>query len=295
MALRQLWALVSRRSDSGDNLRELLQQNETELHDALDSFGAGASGNETALTLACRVGFEAAVGLLVDAGASPNAPNRSGRTAMLIAAAYGQVKCVSALSRCGADMESHNGHDAPLWRASLNGNDLTVKLLLENGANVASESRGMNALHAAAFNDHPRVVCLLISHGLDPATVDVHGNSAMSAPASFLDEENDDEEDHRRPLTPAEKLARVATMVRAREAYLRELNFQRRSSYCHFLVGSGYRPLQSTLKELVASSERDPSAKLPAVLLDTPERRSAHRRALVFSNEGLQRIVASFL
>lgn len=55
-----------------------------------------------------------------------------------------------------------------IFMAALFGQDVTLRLLLERGANpnaIAENSTKMSALHGAALQNHPEVAHLLISYG----------------------------------------------------------------------------------------------------------------------------------
>jgi hypothetical protein len=64
------------------------------------------------------------------------------------------------------------------------------------------------------------------------------------------------------------------------------------------VVENGFRPLAARRLELeMARASLDPTAEaeLPPVLLDTAEKRRAHHMGQVLTNDGLLRLVVSFL
>ncbi|KAF4036503.1 Ankyrin repeats (3 copies) [Phytophthora infestans] len=69
----------------------------------------------------------------------------------------------------------------PLCAAALWGNDAMVAFLLDKGADVSArnEGTGWTALHAASFQEHGKVVRILLAHKADPKMVDVEGRRAV--------------------------------------------------------------------------------------------------------------------
>ncbi|KAI9986455.1 hypothetical protein PInf_025398 [Phytophthora infestans] len=69
----------------------------------------------------------------------------------------------------------------PLCAAALWGNDAMVAFLLDKGADVSArnEGTGWTALHAASFQEHGKVVRILLVHKADPKMVDVEGRRAV--------------------------------------------------------------------------------------------------------------------
>eukprot|EP00803_Ostreobium_quekettii_P010621 evm.model.scf_99.9 EVM.evm.TU.scf_99.9 scf_99:123360-135058(+) len=122
-----------------------------------------------------------AVGLLLGAGAVPDAQERNGCTPLHRAAAKGSGACVGALLRAGAqiDVQEEIGFTA-LHCAAENGRKEVVDLLVTNGAVLdLVTKKGATSLHLAAKNGHTSVVDLLLRNG---ATVDIvtqHGWTAL--------------------------------------------------------------------------------------------------------------------
>ncbi|ETK74426.1 hypothetical protein L915_18768 [Phytophthora nicotianae] len=69
----------------------------------------------------------------------------------------------------------------PLCAAALWGNDAMVAYLLDKGADVSArnEGTGWTALHAASFQEHGKVVRILLGHKGDPKMVDAEGRRAV--------------------------------------------------------------------------------------------------------------------
>jgi hypothetical protein len=176
-----------------------------------------------------------------------------------------------------------------------------MKLLLEHKANLHSVTNlGRNALHCAAFYDQPEACLLLISHGLDPATTDNDGWSALSHYGCFLDGNAPEDEDVNNPdtrpeLSPEAKAERRALLTAAREAFLlqqrRDANWKRRFPFLDALVGSQLRATAAVAaQQKLEQAAVDTSAALPAV----PRDREWLKRQ-VLMHEGNVRLVASFL
>jgi ankyrin repeat protein len=147
------------RADNLDVLRSLPSAS-VNLHDGLDS---------TPLHYAALYGSPAAVRLLLDRGADPNARNKSENTP-LIYAAY-QLAKTQLLVAKGAQVNA-SGKDGitPLMvAASTHGNTETVRYLLDKAADVkAVTTTGEDALQKAAEKGDPGMLRLLLA---DPERV----------------------------------------------------------------------------------------------------------------------------
>ena len=176
----------------------------------LISVGAGAAaGRELPLIDAARNADRDGVRTLLKGGASVNAADVDGTTALHWASYRDDVESAGLLIRAGANVNAANDLGAtPLWTASLNGsaamvrtlldaganpnlalllgetpvmvaarsgNPDAVELLLARGANVnARAARGQTALMWAVAQKHPDVVRVLLAHGAD-----VHARSEV--------------------------------------------------------------------------------------------------------------------
>ncbi|OQS04469.1 kinase, partial [Thraustotheca clavata] len=96
------------------------------------------------------------------------------------AAANGSKTMVEFLLDNGADIDAP-GRDGttPLCAAALWGNEVMVKFLLSRGARVSARNDGTSwtALHAAAFQEHGKVVRILLDAGADPYARDAEGRT----------------------------------------------------------------------------------------------------------------------
>jgi ankyrin repeat protein len=136
---------------------ELLSQN-SELVNASNSNG------ETAVLLAAYYRANEIKELLIKQGANLN---------IFEAAAVGQTPRVKELLETSSDLLDSYSLDGytPLGLSAHFGNEETVKLLLDKGANVNARSKDGNlnnmALHAAIAGNYEQIVRILIQHGAD--------------------------------------------------------------------------------------------------------------------------------
>src|SRR5439155_3654184 len=162
----------------------------------------GAGSSRPPLVDAARNADREAVRALLQQGASVNAADADGTTALHWASYRDAVDSADLLIRAGANVNAANDLGAtPLWTASLNGSAAMVRRLLEAGANpnlalllgetplmVAARSgkplvitqlidkranvnargpRGQTALMWAVSEQHPDVVKVLLGRGAD--------------------------------------------------------------------------------------------------------------------------------
>lgn len=175
-----LYALYRRRKEMVTVLRALRPQislfeaaalGETEVLQAhlLDSpaaVGAISADGFRPLHLASFFGRKAAVRLLLERGADPNAitENVTGATALHTAAAAGHVGVAALLIRCGANVNAlRSDRLTPLHAAAATGNAKLVTALLEAGAGWADTTHdGKTAADLAFERGHPHVAATLM-------------------------------------------------------------------------------------------------------------------------------------
>jgi ankyrin repeat protein len=111
-----------------------------------------------------------------DAAADPGLGARraaDGFTALHLAAFFGGAPATGVLLAAGADPDAvaeNPSHVRPLHSAVAARDSDAVRLLLEAGADPdARQAGGFTALHAAAANDDEASAALLLRHGADPA------------------------------------------------------------------------------------------------------------------------------
>ncbi|MFM8698654.1 MAG: ankyrin repeat domain-containing protein, partial [Phycisphaerales bacterium] len=147
---------------------------------------APVQSSAPAIVLAARSGdvpgLKAASALLIEAKASPNAKDRTGKTPVTIAAERGRAEALRALLKAGGDASVRDQvQGSPLlWAAGL-GTPETVQVLLDAGsdANIA-DVNGMTPLMWAAGVGKPENVSLLLAKGADTKAVDkITGENAF--------------------------------------------------------------------------------------------------------------------
>lgn len=125
-------------------------------------------------------GCEALVRRFLDLGASTEARDRVGNTALLLAAKAGKKKIVRALIEEGARHEHKNlSGDTAILLAAIANRRGVVKQLIKIGAdpNIGNK-RGVTPLMAAAFNGNGAICAILLQAGADPAPIDAAGKTA---------------------------------------------------------------------------------------------------------------------
>jgi ankyrin repeat protein len=137
------------------------------------------SGN-TALLLAARHRPRSVVEALLAHGAEINARNKKGETA-LSRAAEGNNDVLKLLLERGADIDAARDNGwTPLICAAAAPNATGVDMLLEAGANVNARSKtGQTALMFAAIRGHMDMLEMLLLKGADVNVKDIHGNTAL--------------------------------------------------------------------------------------------------------------------
>lgn len=121
-------------------------------------------GESTPLMAAAAEGHESVVEVLLVRKANPNAINKTGDTALSLAAANGAAGCVTSLLNNKADLKVGN---PAINSAAYYGQLDVCELLLENGAAANSKHKGFTALYAAVDQGHAAVCKTLIKFGAD--------------------------------------------------------------------------------------------------------------------------------
>lgn len=111
---------------------------------------------------------------LLAAGASVEAANRFGTTALGQAARSGRLAMVDFLLQHGAQINARNvGGATPLYIAAESDRTAVVHQLLVKGADPnLARSNGLTPLTAAAYNGNAAIVTDLLAHHADPNTPD---------------------------------------------------------------------------------------------------------------------------
>jgi ankyrin repeat protein len=127
-------------------------------------------------------GHRGAVDLLLEEGASPDATDSYGLTALIHAASLNRSTVAAALLDHGAaiDRTGKDGRTA-LWYAAYSNSVEAAALLLDRGAHVdARDSSGETPLMMAAARGHLDAARLLLERGADPSREDRLGTSALT-------------------------------------------------------------------------------------------------------------------
>jgi len=145
---------------------------------------------------------------------------------------------------------------------------------------------GRNALMWASMHNRVEACEVLLARGADLLAVDPQGRNSLALYGT---------EAH--PTLTPEALA--LCRARLEEAWRagphpsqvqrrKDEAWARRKALLMVLATSGYRPLAH---RVAAMPVVDPAAAIPAILLDTTERRHAHLLGQVLSNEGVSRLL----
>jgi ankyrin repeat protein len=140
----------------------------------------GAGGGRPPLVEAARNADREALRALLQQGASVNAAEADGTTALHWASYRDDVEAATLLIRAGAKVNAANDLGAtPLWTASLNGSAAMVQRLLEAGANPnAALLAGETPVMVAARSGSPIVVEQLLAKN---ANVNAHSTRGQTA------------------------------------------------------------------------------------------------------------------
>jgi len=137
----------------------------------------------TALMLAAGAGISKYVTLLLEAGAKVNARDAEGRTALFMAAAGGDVETVSLLLNHAADPNAPDIYSyTPLMETvgSTHWNPEILRALVASGADLNARNKdGETALMAAARLGRADAVKLLLELGADPSLRSKNGWTAL--------------------------------------------------------------------------------------------------------------------
>lgn len=145
------------------------------------TLASGQSPEETDLFRAAANDDVVAIRKLLSKGASVDAKDRDGRTAMLIATHGNKVDAAKALIEAGADVNAKDRiSDSPYLYAGARGHLEILKMTLAHGADLKSTNRyGGTALIPAAERGHVETVRTLINAGVDVDHVNDLGWTAL--------------------------------------------------------------------------------------------------------------------
>lgn len=123
----------------------------------------------TELHAAAASGDTERVRALLASGATIDARDAQGRTALLVATHHNQVQAAKVLIEAGADVNAKDAiQDSPYLYAGARGHNEILRLALAHGADLRSTNRyGGTALIPAAERGHVETVRMLIAAGVD--------------------------------------------------------------------------------------------------------------------------------
>ena len=135
---------------------------------------------DTLLIQAVRKDMPELVDTLLQRRARLNFRNRSGETALSIAAFIGNMAYVKRIVESGAEVNFYGW--PPITYAAFNNHPDIIEYLIKKGAEVnAKTESGATALYLAARNGHLEVVKLLLRYEADPTIANQHGETAVDA------------------------------------------------------------------------------------------------------------------
>ena len=174
--------LSSAVAGSYDELLTAIKSNDLPAADALfargmDANTSDASGN-TLLMIAVRENHAHMARRLLQLQAKVGARNQYGESALMLAAANGELELVKLFVAHGAEVNMTGWN--PLIYAAWRGRTEVVKYLLEKGADIDAVSpNGVSALMMAARDGHFDTVRLLLWEVADPNIKSESGASAL--------------------------------------------------------------------------------------------------------------------
>ena len=112
-----------------------------------------------------------------------------GSSPLILASYLGNAEIVKALLENGANIKAKDGIDGsmPIHMASANGNNNVIKILLLEDNSIVNDvdNRGNTPLHWAAMKDKPDTIKLLIENGADIEAKDTDDWTALHYAAAF--------------------------------------------------------------------------------------------------------------
>ena len=124
--------------------------------------------------------------MLLDRGANVNSASENGITPFYISCSKGLRLTVKKMLQCGANVDGNSGKKLPLNVACKNEHLSVVRLLLRNGANPNAQEEGDKdsyscslPLHIAADKNNTELVELLLRHNASIDAVGIGGSTAL--------------------------------------------------------------------------------------------------------------------
>ncbi|KAK3706693.1 hypothetical protein RRG08_019688 [Elysia crispata] len=148
-----------------EQVRKILEEHKIGPNTTVTREGYGRS----ALSLAATYGQTYVLAELLKEGADPMLKSATQRTPLHDACIGGHLDCVSLLLDVMENIEvpDKNGQTAA-HLAAFNGEAGALSLLLEHGANmIAEDHKGRQPAHLAATRNHVKILRMLFDHGVD--------------------------------------------------------------------------------------------------------------------------------
>ena len=224
--------------------------------------------------------------------------NEGGSRLLHWASMGGHVDLIRGLIDRGAEVSAKDsdGRDALMW-ASLEGHIPAATLLLDRGADMnAIANNGQNALMEASKLDKLDCAVFLLIRGIDLNAKDNDSKTALDLYGAglFINLTSKEKEQRREVLCSAFAEGPHPSQVKCR-------NWTRRRALILVVAENGFRPQTARrLEQEMARASLDPTAEANSevptpVVLNTPEKRRAYYMGQVLSNDGLLRLIVSFL
>ena len=146
--------------------------------------------------LACLSNNECFVSVLAAAGTSVNIPDNLGMSPISTAAAHGHTKIMTALLKYKCDLTVCNKYSQTvLYHAAHYNHTEAVRLILTDPSCHQLDINhpdcdGVTALAIAAWDDHDKIVSILLGHRTDPNIRDKEGQNALHKACLSAHEEN---------------------------------------------------------------------------------------------------------
>ena len=150
-----------------------------------------AGENDANLVEAVGRGDQHIIKLMMDMGAKPRGTDRSGNTAVLAAAAQGNLALARKFADLGSDIDRKGGTGfTPLGIAALNGDVRMVEFLIKSGAQLDTRNdNGGTALTNALDAGNNRIADMLVKAGAD---VDIANRDGLTPLMLVLQEDKPD-------------------------------------------------------------------------------------------------------
>jgi len=149
-----------------------------------DDEALSPENEESVLHIAAALNDEAAVRILLKAGADMTAQDYAGATPFFYAARNERAGALNVMLEAGASVRETWAANAetPIHWAARSGSAACVKALVEAGADLnALNKRGLTLMHQAVsqWEEHDEVVKLLLSYGVSATQPDANGSTPL--------------------------------------------------------------------------------------------------------------------